>query len=246
MSHYLGAAGDPRSYQNKKQDPTPEEREMTVGGRREGEVPWQPKGETVVSQAFSAIQKIHQTHREYLDAVDKDDRFTDEARQEAVSSFKNTETAKYLDTVEEVVDQRLTAAQAKLDAQFKGLSKDGDAAQESRNLRIRDRALDTLKASDSPVTAAQKMFEKATPEELSVYLQEVPAFLENRDLPTGFIPAVVEQKLPELAAAQREVNQAQQAKTVLDYDVTAIRNGIKTGFPPTQLVDPSRFDPDAV
>ncbi len=238
----LGAAGDPRSYERRNR-PEPAA-EMTVNGLRAGEQPWQPKGETVVSQAFSAIQKIHQTHREYLDALDRNSDITDEARAKAVPAFGNTETARYLDTVEEAVDTRLTVAQAKYEAQLAGLSKDGDAAAESRAIRIRDRALDTLKASDSPVTAAQRMFEKATPEELSVYLQEVPSYLLNRDLPTSFISAVVERKLPELAAAQREVNQAQQAKTVLDYDVTAVRNGIKTGFPPTQLVDPSRFDPD--
>ncbi len=239
----LGAAGDPRAFEKRNQPEPPAE--MTVGGRREGEVPFVPKGDTVVSQAFSAAQKIREVHREYLEAVDRNNDLTDDARARAVAAFRNTETAKFLDTIEEAVDTRLTVAQAKYAAQLASLSKDGDAAQESRNLRIRDRVLDTLKSSDSPVIAAKTMTEKASLEELSVILQEVPSFLENRDLPTDFIQAVVEQKLPEVAAAQREVNQARQAKIVVDYDISAIKEGIKTGFPPTQLVDPSRFDPDA-
>ncbi|MGO8966909.1 MAG: hypothetical protein ACLQGN_25705 [Mycobacterium sp.] len=66
----------------------------------------------------------------------------------------------------------------------------------------------------------------------------------NAGLPTSFIPAVVEQKLPELAAAQREVARAQQAQQVVRYDTTALRKGFDSGDPPTQLVDPSKFDPD--
>ena len=180
----LGASGDPRSFEKRNrdriQDPTPAEREMTVNGLREGEQYWKPTGDTVVAQSFSAIAKIRDTHREYLDAINHNDDLTDEARARAVAAFGQTETAKFLDTIEEAVDTRLTVAQAKYDAQLASLSKEGDAAQESRNLRIRDRIIDTLKASDSPVSAAQQIAEKASAEELSVFLQEVPHPLKPR------------------------------------------------------------------
>ncbi|MGO9284058.1 MAG: hypothetical protein ACLP75_14000 [Mycobacterium sp.] len=238
----LGAAGDPRSYEHRDE---PEKVEFTVNGLRENERLFTPQGDTVVAQAFSAVEKVREEHRNHLQAVDSNDDLTDEARARAVAAFKDEPAAKYLDVVQEAVNQRAAEAQARYDAQLAGLSKDGDAAQESRNLRIRDRVIDTLKSSDSPVIAAQQMTERATTEELSVILQEVPSFLENRRLPTGFIQAVVEQKLPELAAARREVTRAEQAKTVVDYDIQAIRSGIQSGYPPKQLVNPLRYDPDA-
>ena len=241
----LGAAGDPRTYEHRE---SPEEREMTVNGLRANEQPFTPKGDTVVGQAYSAIQKVHQEHRNYLDAVDRDDRFTDEARQDAIAGFKDTPAAKYLGDIEAAVDQRVTLAQTEYQRQLANLSQDGDTAQELRNSRTWERERRKLDAAESnplALSLARQALEAADPATLSTLMQEIPSYLESRNIPTDWINPVVTQKVPELGEAQRRATLANQAKSVVDYDIAAIRTGIQKGYPPTQLVNPAKYDPDA-
>jgi hypothetical protein len=140
-------------------------------------------------------------------------------------------------------------AQANYQAQLASLVQPGDAAQESRNTRTWDRErrkLDAAPDAGHLIASARQALESATRPELGVLLQEFPSYLESHDVPTDWINPVVAQTVPEIAAAQQQAQRAQQAATVVHYDTAALRTGIQKGSPPSQLVDPTRFDPDRV
>jgi hypothetical protein len=235
----LGAAGDPREAYKRLNSPPPAKQVVQ-------EV-FTPRGDTVVTQAYSAVAKVRDMHSEHLDAVNRDEGLTEQGRADAVAGFANTSTAAYLDTVQEAVDQRVELARNDYQQRLAGLSPDGDSSQELRNSRawVREkRKLDAAGSNPLALSLARQALERADAATLGVLLQELPAYLESRKIPVDWVNPVVTQKLPELGQAQHQVHQAQQAKVVLDHDIAAIRKGIQSGHPPSFLVDPSRFDPD--
>jgi hypothetical protein len=240
----MGRAGDPREVYKRYQhpedyaDPVP----MTV------EQSWQPKGDTVVSQAFSAINKIRDVHRNYVDAVENNDGLDDMARQDAIAAFANSAEAQYLDSVQSAIHNRVTQARTDYQQHLDSLSPEGDTAQELRNNRAWERERRKLDATENgslALSLAKNAIENADPATLGVLLQEVPSYLESRNVPTDWVQPVVTQRIPELGEKMARVQQAQRAQAVVDYDIAALRQGFQKGHAPTQLVNPSKYDPDA-
>ena len=94
------------------------------------------------------------------------------------------------------------------------------------------------------LSLAKQALESADAATLGVLMQEVPAYLESRNMPTDWIGPVVTQKVPELGEKLGKVQRVKQAQQVLDYNIAGLRKGFQSGHPPNFLVDPSKYDPD--
>ena len=52
--------------------------------------------------------------------------------------------------------------------------------------------------------------------------------------------------MPEYGAARTQLTKAQQARTIIEYNAKAVRQGFTEGRPPTVLAEPHKYDPDLV
>jgi hypothetical protein len=50
--------------------------------------------------------------------------------------------------------------------------------------------------------------------------------------------------VPEYGAARTQLTKAQQARTIIEYNAKALRQGSTEGRSPTVLVEPGGYDPD--
>jgi hypothetical protein len=205
----------------------------------------QPSGETTVAQAFSAMSIAQKAHQQHLDELQRGkDQFSPEGYAAQVAAFANTPEALAVDAHEAAVIARRNQAEADYARTLADLSPAGDAAQETRNSRVWDRHRHAIDNAKSPVTAARVAINQADAAELAVLLEEVPAHLAASGQPAEWVNGAVEQRAPELAAARKALDKANQAVTVTQYDAARLREGFASGRPPVTLVNPEKFDPD--
>jgi hypothetical protein len=201
--------------------------------------------QTTVSQAFLAMTTAQKAHQKHLDELQRsEDQFSAEGYLAQVAAFTDTPAAKAVDQHEAAVIERRNQAAADYARTLKQLAPEGDTAQELRNGRSWDRHRHAIDNATSPVAAARAAVNKAEGAELKVLLDELPAHLGASGAPTDWINGAVEQRAPELAAARKALDNANQAVTVTQYDAARLREGFATGRPPVTLVSPVPFDPD--
>jgi hypothetical protein len=160
--------------------------------------------------------------------------------------FRDSDAAASLAVAGQTVDAWLDTKRAAAQQVLEGLSTYDEAGGEQRDrawartkLRI-DRAQDDP-SGKSTVQVARDAIATARPEELPVLIEEVGPYLETLGLPTSFVNAEVAAKVPEYAAAQRDLQNATRDATVVKQDIAAVQRGIEKGIPVVEqvLVDPA-------
>jgi hypothetical protein len=164
-------------------------------------------------------------------------------------AVKTSEAAQRLELAEIADARRVEEAQQKYDAAVKGLTTQGDTADELRRNRFADRMHRKFDAAQGDVlktSLAQRMVEEASPAELSVLLEELPTRLPD----TSWLPAKLKQVNPEVGAATEELWKARQSSALTQYAIAATRRGFDSGIPtPKVVLDKlapavARVDPD--
>lgn len=170
-----------------------------------------------------------------------------------IAAFSNSPAMKQVDEAERLVIERDEAAEQAVTDIVKGLSPQGDTAQELRAGRAWDRAVRQLDSvsPDRVPEMARKLIANASSDELGVLLTELPSLLtskghENLD----WIEQAVAQKVPELAKALEQRKLATQARTLIAYDAGRVRERVtKTARPgeyaPIRWTEVGKYDPDA-
>jgi hypothetical protein len=152
-----------------------------------------------------------------------------------------------VDGAEEAADAPVALAQSKVDEIHNGLVTPGDAAQEERNTRTRDRVLRRLSTADNHaarVTIARTALEQAKDRaELGTLLTELPSELASFGLDDDTISRVIEpvvrQRVPELAAAQDDLADKRFAATVSHHTAGVVRRGLRRVSQRTSKCSPS-------
>ena len=120
----------------------------------------------------------------------------------------------------------------------------GDAAQESRNIRTANRLLrrlQTAKDTASRANIARTALEQAADRaELATLVVELPSELASLGVDDDTIhritEPVVQQRIPELAAAQDELADKQFDATVVHHVAGVVGRGIASGVPANKQV----------
>jgi hypothetical protein len=159
-----------------------------------------------------------------------------------------------IDAVELAADVPVTLAQARVDEISNTLRNTyGDAAQEERNTRARDRVIKRLeKAENHPerVAIVQDALRQARDNaELASLLVELPNELAIAKMEDSLIRQVIDpllrERLPELAAAQDELAAKQLDAGITRQTAGFVRKSIKSGTPPSDKVL-KRLDPQRI
>lgn len=162
---------------------------------------------------------------------------------------------KAVDTAEEAADAPVALAQNRVNEIRNGLaSTNGDAAQEARNTRTRDRVLRRLSAADNHpdrANIARAALDQAKDRaELGTLLTELPSELASlglsEDAINGVIEPVVRQRVPELAAAQDNLSDKRFEATVSHHTAGVVRRGLASGVPADnrvlEMLDPATIE----
>lgn len=229
------------------------ESDYAPGHAEQQRQPVQPQAPTVVGAAYEAIANASKAFGETFVEVTGNRGLNEVGQRAALAAFAETPAARSIETAEQAVADREAQARAEFDAQRAALVQPGDSAEELRNQRYLDRTKAKWEAAGSGATAAIRSdIASATPAQLGVLAEEVPAYLEAKGLPTDWLSSQFEQAAPELAAAQRKLHHASQARAVIGVDAAKLRNAMQRGtpLPAAALVDPRKcnggngFDPD--
>ena len=203
---------------------------------------------SVVQQAHKAVVHAHNEFRKHLDATEAiRGNFTEDGYRAQVAVFQNTSAAKAVDAALESVVARRDAAAEHVAKVKRDLSPPADTAGELRSTRYRDRIIRQLdtKESGALFEAANELIAGATRQELSVLLEELPTYLQSRGATSDWIDARVGQVVPEYGAARQQLQRAESARQIVDYNVKSVRKGFADGRASSVFADPTRFDPDA-
>ena len=168
-----------------------------------------------------------------------------------ISAFAESPAMRQVDEAVEIATQREADAEAHVAEIVAGLSPKGDVAEELRANRAWDRAARQLDAvPDNRVAeTARKLIDAADPTELAVLLQELPSLLASKNQASDWIEQVVGEKVPALAAAQRKLKLARQAKQLVDFDSKRLRERVTNtpaprAYSPVAFLDVTKYDPD--
>jgi hypothetical protein len=199
--------------------------------------------ESVVARAFRIAQNVRDQHEKFVESLKAEaGKYSPDGYRQALAEFDASD----LDTSEAEFAQRKAQEEQRLENILEGLAPDGDGASETRRSRYWDGERRRIEASKSPTNEMRKAIAEANPEELAVLVKEIPRELELRGLPRNCLDSSIAAVRPELASAQANLQNLNQAAATLNQTFGSVRRGIAAGAPadPRVLVDPARFDPD--
>ncbi len=158
-----------------------------------------------------------------------------------------------VDAADQAADTPVTLAQNRVDEIRGSLVTPGDAAEELRNTRSRDRVLRRLQTANdhgARATIAREALEQAADRaEFGTLLTELPSELASLGLDAETIhhitEPVVRQRIPELAAAEDELAAKQFDATVVHHTAGVVRRGIDSGLPADKRVL-AKLDPATI
>lgn len=238
----------PQRPRNEAPQPVP----FTINGRPADEPEprrLQPDGSlSPVAQAHAAIVNADKAYRQHREAVQQSaSQYSPQGLVDAVRQFADSDEAKAAQDAVQQVRQRAEQAKQDRDKIRGGLRPADDAASQVAAQRFwdrRSRVLDGLKPERVPAVVANFMKE-ASPQELSVLMQELPDYLESRGQSSEYLDASLRDRLPEYARATEQLKKAEQARTIIEHGAARLQQAWSEGTPAPGLpIDPSRYDPD--
>jgi hypothetical protein len=207
--------------------------------------------ETVVARAYATAVKVRDQHAKYVAALKASaGKYSPDGYRGKLAEFANTAEVAALDAAEQKFAQRKAVEEARISELLGGVNRPGDVAGELRRGRIWDADKAQLdKAADTGAvarTAAKLIEDAADADALAVLSEQLPSYLDVRNVPGGWLNDAFAEKLPELGAARTNLNSLNQAAATLNQTFGAVRRGIAAGRPahPRVLPDPAQFDPD--
>lgn len=209
---------------------------------------------TTFQQANAAMVHAQNEYQRHIKRTNADkDHYSQSGYQQQLAGFVDTAAFKAIDHAVDQVRARRDAAQKNLTEVRRALSPDGDTAAELRATRYWNRTkgiLDTAK-SGTVIHQAGELIAAAEPNELGVLIQELPAYLTVRDVPTNWIDAAIGQAAPEYGTATTTLHKAEQALIITEHNARRLQASIGRGdqIPiPLALPNPNKpreYDPDA-
>lgn len=221
-------------------------------------------GGTTFEQAMAALSHAQNEFQEHVRNLEAARRFySDEGFRQQIDNFIDTPTFRSIDEHVDRVKARRDQAQGAADTVRGSLIQPGDAAQESRNTRFWNRTkpkLDVTTGAEA-FQVAEKLIAAATPEELSVLLEELPSYFEVKvsNLPTReqtrliadlgrALDTRIQQASPQYGRAVRELAKANQAVIMIEHNARRLKESIgNRSFLTVPLSRPNRpgdYDPD--
>ena len=232
---------------------------FTINGLKEGQSPppatappvtqSPPAPPTLASEAFKVLTTIAAAYNADRDRAHRDfiNPMTGQIDSESIgfkqrqAEFASGPAASEIATVERLIAADIEAKRHASEQVRKSLVTEGDTASEIRASRKWDSAKALLDSRDASLSAGRKLLESASNAELSVLLEQLPAYYQAKGVdPKPVIDAVLAQKVPELASANADLRDAERKAAVITADAARLRAGISSGtrFRVEGLVDP--------
>jgi hypothetical protein len=235
---HLGAAGDPRNYYTPVHD---DGRAFRVIRDTAPPAPPAPPP-TAASADFCEIQAIADAWNSHKDSVDADSaKLTPEGRRDRLAEFDKHP----LDAIAQRHDQRVQQADQRIKQMFDDQRTDPtSAAEQTFAQRVWNRSDIANVPVGEVLPAVQKMVDAASPAELRVYADELPAALTAKGLPGGeIVKTLMAQRLDGLGELMAAKDSLQQVSSIAHHNVGVVRRAIDSGQRVTVgLVDPAPYD----
>jgi hypothetical protein len=211
-----------------------------------------PRPDTVAQQVFRGITSVNQRLAEHR-AASFGPRLTEQTQREKLAEFAASESANALPVFAALADQLVAEKQAAYDETFKSLTPVGDTAAELRAQRTWNREqskLEALSSEGERAAAVRSTIENCSdPATLAVLIEVAPSYLQAKGIDTDWLPAVVAQRIPELAQTKTTLESAAGCATVLKQAIRMLQRAIESGTPLDSLEKLAtaieRLDPDA-
>lgn len=221
---------------------------------------------TAAEQAHAAMEHAADAHAKYLAKLNEDrDRYSATGYAQQAALFGETSAAKAVDNAVAQVQARVDQAEVEVAKVRESLTRPGDAAQESRNSRYWNRTkavLDTIEKGGK-FNEAEALLKHASRDELSVLLEELPAYMRQHlgPMPKSFqhatgMPAdtdwadwidtvYVTRAVPEYGRATQQLKKAKQALIITESNARRLRERFAKGAAAGARSAPvHNYDPD--
>lgn len=217
-----------------------------------------PADTTVFQRAWADAAHAAAEFDKYIDAVtpaSRSPKYTDDNIKDHVAAFANTDAAQAVERSLQELRTTLTNAEAVANTVRQDLEPKGDTATELRNTRYWTRAsrrLDNV-TDGGYLRTVQDLVNNASPDELGVLLQELPAYLEAKGHASDYLDTLVQEVAPEYKRARRRADVARQALTIAEANAKKLRNRYQNTLPGdfrnqgTRVITyEQRYDPDLI
>lgn len=196
-------------------------------------------GETVAAQANSYVANANAAFARYLQDIRADEHhYTPDGQRARVQAFQESPAFGGINDQVAAVDSHVAELERKRNAAQAALSPNLDTAGELRATRAWDRHKQGLDNADGGKLAyqAQQAVLNARPDERGVLLAELPAYLEARGVPAGFISETAKAVAPDYASVEDELVAAKRAQTIVRHNAAAVTKAIEAGRPASVVV----------
>jgi len=126
---------------------------------------------------------------------------------------------------------------------LKGVRVDADQASQRAAQRYwarAQRALDAAKGPGQAVATTQRLIADADPSEINVLADELGSWLADHNLPSGWLPDALAQKVPGLADAAADAALKQKQLALLSQNHAMLQRSIANDVDTQPLLDPSQ------
>jgi hypothetical protein len=201
---------------------------------------------TRVEQCYAAMVHADKRHAEHVQNVNtvagrECSPLTDDGKVEAFRRFEQTPAARAIGEHMAAVDDYVQATEAEAQRIRDGLRPGDSVADQLAAQRKWSRIKGKLDAADdgTVTSVAQRVIETASLEELPTVAEELPDYLEGRNVPGEFVDDLLGQRVEEYGQARDRVRLAHKQRAILQHDAAKLHRQIHEGHrSEVPLVDP--------
>jgi len=200
-----------------------------------------PGGKTPVEKALRTQQAVAELYSRWRAAhpsgIDPD------VLKNNAGAFSVSDAALALQPALDAVKAYSDAASKKVSDLIDGQKVGDDVASQIAAQRFWDRSrrtLDSIKDGSKAVAAAQNLVANASGDQIPVLVEELSDYLAQRNLPAGWLPDALSQKIPGLSDAQADATLKARQHAVLAQNHHALTNAIEKDLAAPPLLDPSQ------
>jgi hypothetical protein len=169
-------------------------------------------GGDVFQRTDARIRYAARKFGEVADEISANRDFSDDGKQGTIASFANTEAARDADAALAEVEQHTAGRAVRVEAERAKLAPPLDAAGQVHAQRTWQRAERQLASAENVgqrAAIARQLIGSASPEELAVYAEEMPAEMSANGVPTSWINDELAKAAPEYGKARQELEDAE-------------------------------------
>ena len=205
-----------------------------------------PGGQTPVEKALRTQQAVADLYADWRAAHSPD--IEPDVLKDNAGAFQVSDAALALPPVLDAVKADADAAEAKKDDLINRQSVGDDVASQiaaQRYWNRTQRTLDAMKDTPKVAAAARDLVANADAKAVPVIAEELKSYLDSRNVPTGWLPDALADKIPGLADAQADATLKARQRDVLAQNHATLTRAIEKDLAASPMLDPYKVNAEA-